>query len=84
MFFFLQANTTLTSLNLARNQVCGLDRFCRGKYNAEGIIALAESLKVYLIGSHLSSLYDGQLDFLFFVLCSVVGEYEYHDAGFDK
>ena len=33
-------------LNLSNNQLCGLDRWGDGTFTAEGITALAESLKV--------------------------------------
>jgi hypothetical protein len=45
-YFLLQANTTLTSLDLAANALCGIDFYGNGEYNADGIIALADSLKV--------------------------------------
>ena len=35
----------LTNLNLAANQLCGLDVFGQGTYDASGITALAEALK---------------------------------------
>ena len=36
----------LTSLNLSDNQLCGLDRFESGTYTAEGITAIADSMRV--------------------------------------
>ena len=37
----------LTSqLNLSRNKLCGLDLWGKGTYTAEGIIAIADALKV--------------------------------------
>ena len=36
----------LTSLNLSDNQLCGLDRHGRGTYTAEGIAAIADTLRV--------------------------------------
>ena len=37
----------LTSqLDLSSNQLCGLDRYGRGTYTAEGITAIADALKV--------------------------------------
>ena len=42
----LAANGSLTSLNLGDNQLCGLDRFGRGTYTADGITAIADALRV--------------------------------------
>jgi len=42
----LAANSSLTSLNLSENQLCGLDRHGRGTHTAEGIIAIADALRV--------------------------------------
>ncbi len=36
----------LTTLDLSSNQLCGLDRYGRGTYTAEGITAIADSLRV--------------------------------------
>ena len=36
----------LTSLDLSSNQLCGLDRYGRGTYTAEGITAIADALHV--------------------------------------
>ena len=36
----------LTSLDLSNNQLCGLDRFGRGTFTAEGITAIADALRV--------------------------------------
>ena len=33
-------------VNLSQNQLCGLDRFGNGTYTAEGIIAIADALRV--------------------------------------
>ena len=33
-------------VNLSNNQLCGLDRYGRGKYTAEGIKALADAVSV--------------------------------------
>ena len=37
----------LTSLNLAQNQLCGLDHHGRGTYTAEGIIAISDAMRVH-------------------------------------
>ena len=42
----LGVNGSLTSLNLGDNQLCGLDRFGRGTYTADGITAIADALRV--------------------------------------
>ena len=42
----LAANGSLTSLNLAQNQLCGLDEYGDGTYTAEGITAIADALRV--------------------------------------
>jgi hypothetical protein len=42
----LTANSSLTSLNLSENQLCGLDRHGRGTHTAEGITAIADALRV--------------------------------------
>jgi hypothetical protein len=42
----LAANGALTSLNLSRNQLCGLDENGRGIYTAVGIAALADAMRV--------------------------------------
>jgi hypothetical protein len=73
MHFCAQVNTSITELNLARNN-----------FDAEAGKALGKALEVSPIFIVILAIYDGQLDFPFFVLCSAVGEYEYHDAGFDK
>ena len=36
----------LTSLDLSSNQLCGLDRYGRGTFTAEGITAIADALRV--------------------------------------
>ena len=36
----------LTSLDLSRTQLCGLDRDGRGTYNANGVTAIADALRV--------------------------------------
>jgi hypothetical protein len=36
----------LTSLDLSSNELCGLDRYGRGTYTAEGITAIADALRV--------------------------------------
>ena len=40
----LRTNSTLTSLNLSSNRLCGLDVFGNGSYTAEVILVLAEAL----------------------------------------
>lgn len=40
----LRTNSTLTSLNLSTNRLCGLDVFGNGSYTAEVILVLAEAL----------------------------------------
>ena len=42
----LAANGSLTSLNLAGNQLCGLDFRGNGTYTADGITAIADALRV--------------------------------------
>jgi Ran GTPase-activating protein (RanGAP) involved in mRNA processing and transport len=42
----LGVNGGLTSLDLSSNQLCGLDLNGRGTYTAEGIIAIADALRV--------------------------------------
>jgi hypothetical protein len=42
----LGVNGGLTSLDLSSNQLCGLDRYGRGTYTAEGITAIADALRV--------------------------------------
>ena len=44
----LAANGSLTSLNLAQNQLCGLDKdtYGHGTYTAKGITAIADALRV--------------------------------------
>jgi hypothetical protein len=37
----------LTSLGLSSNQLCGVDRYGKGTYTAEGITAIAEALRVH-------------------------------------
>ena len=41
----LKGNASLTSLNLADNELCGLDQYGQGTYTSEGIKAIADSLK---------------------------------------
>ena len=46
----LRVNSSLTSLDLENNQLCGVDRVVRGTYRgtytAEGITAIADALRV--------------------------------------
>ena len=43
----LAANGSLTSLNLSKNQLCGVDILGRGHhYTTEGITAIADALRV--------------------------------------
>ena len=42
----LAANGSLTSLDLAQNQLCGLDKYGDGTYTAEGITAFADAMRV--------------------------------------
>ena len=42
----ISVNGSLTSLNLGDNQLCGLDRYGRGTYTADGITAIADALRV--------------------------------------
>jgi NLR family CARD domain-containing protein 3 len=42
----LGVNGGLTSLDLSSNELCGLDRYGRGTYTAEGITAIADALRV--------------------------------------
>jgi hypothetical protein len=68
----MQVNKTLTSLDLWDN-----------KLGPQGGKAIAQSLEVtFHVQCHASLSVTANLIFLF-LLCSVVGEYEYHDAGFD-
>jgi hypothetical protein len=60
--FPMQVNKTLISLNLWWNEL-----------GSEGGKAIAQSLEVtFHVQCHTRSLYDGQLDFPFFVLCSAL------------
>ena len=43
----------LTNLNLADNQLCGVGKFGGGTYDATGITALAETLKVNAVLTNL-------------------------------
>ena len=56
----LKVNTVLTDLNLANNQLCGIDVEGRGTHDAAGIIALAKALKVNAVLTNLN-LADNQL-----------------------
>ena len=40
----LEVNAVLTTLNLAGNQICGLDEYGEGTYTVDGIKALAKAL----------------------------------------
>jgi Ran GTPase-activating protein (RanGAP) involved in mRNA processing and transport len=58
----LGVNGGLTSLDLSRTQLCGLDRDGRGTYNAKGVTAIADALRVNggltvanLLGNHLDA-----------------------------
>ena len=42
----ISVNGSLTSLNLAQNQLCGIDIFGKGTYTADGITAIADALRV--------------------------------------
>jgi Ran GTPase-activating protein (RanGAP) involved in mRNA processing and transport len=42
----LGVNGGLTSIDLSRNQLCGLDAYGQGTYTAEGIIVIADALRV--------------------------------------
>ncbi len=42
----ISVNGGLTSLDLSRNQLCGLDRDGCGTYTAEGVTAIADALRV--------------------------------------
>ena len=42
----LEVNKVLTKLNLAGNELCGVDTWGEGTYTAVGITAMAEALKV--------------------------------------
>ena len=42
----IEFNTALTNLDLSSNQLCGRDRLGAGKYDASGITAIAEALRV--------------------------------------
>jgi hypothetical protein len=43
---YVSVSGGLTSLNLSDNQLCGLDMWGNGTYNAEGITAIADALRV--------------------------------------
>ena len=43
---YVKVNAVLTNLNLADNQLCGVGKYGGGTYDATGITALAEGLKV--------------------------------------
>ena len=52
----------LTSqLDLSSNQLCGLDRYGRGTYTAEGITAIADALKVTASMTRLDVRYNSRL-----------------------
>ena len=42
----LRVSSSMTSVNLAINQLCGLDEYGRGTYDATGIKAIADALSV--------------------------------------
>ena len=42
----LAANGSLTSLNLSKNQLCGVTDWGSGTYTTEGITAIADALRV--------------------------------------
>ena len=43
---YCAVSASLTSLNLALNELCGIDKDDMGTYHAEGIQALADALRV--------------------------------------